>query len=90
MGNRIIEDDIILHQPQGLTEPQARIADHSYGPAGLIVHLVAALLDCLDDVDRNARALLNLSIDLHLVDDHTREGRVGIKAQLFADLVDQR
>ena len=77
-------------QPQRLTEPQARIADQRNGPAGLIVHLVAALLDCIDDVQRNAWPLLYVSIDLYLVDDHTREGRVRIKAELFADVVDQR
>ena len=90
MGNRVIEDHIVLHQPQGLTEPQTRITDQSNGPAGLIVHLVAALLDCIDDVQRNAWPLLYVSIDVYLVDDHTRESRVGIKAQLFADVIDQR
>ena len=80
-GNRAIEDDIVLHEAQGLTEPQASITDVSNGPAGLIINFdAAALLDCLDDVERNTGALLARSIDLHLVDDHTREGRVGIEA----------
>ena len=76
-------------QPQRLTEPQARIADQRNGPAGLIVHLVASLLDGSDDVQRNAWPLLDLSIDLCLMDDHTRVGRVGIEAELFADVVDE-
>jgi hypothetical protein len=90
MGNRVIEDDIILNQPQSLTEPQASIADKSNGPTGFIVHFKASPLHSFDNVDRYARALLALSIDLHLMDDDTREGRVGIEAELFADVVDER